>query len=308
MSQSRRLSLAYYAGESHPAYLAAKQFAANVALRTHGQLEIDIIHTGVLSQLAEQLQHVVDGKVDMAIPPHDRFSSFSRKFACVGLPFVFDDYDHADRVLDNAFMDWAVPDLAGIGLSFLGNWELGFRHVSNSLHPILVPQDMQGLKIRVPPILQIRAAIQAMGAEALPIEYIHLTQSLRQGLVDGEENPISVIHALKLYDTQKYLSLLGYNYSAMVHVINKACFDSLSAEQRQILCEESKLAGLLARDLMRSHEMQQIAELEFFGVRVDRPDLAPFKLAVKPAYKILRASFGADVINPFLKMVEKARC
>lgn len=307
MSRGRQLSLAHYAGENHPAYLAASQFALRVASRTQGQIEVFIQQKNTLGNLAEQLHHVIDGDVDMVMPPHDRFSSYVRKFACVSFPFIFDDYAHADRVLDGEFIEWAIPDLASVGLVFLGNWEWGFRQLTNSCRPILCPEDLLGLKIRVPPILQNRAAIQAMGGNAVPIEFPHLERAVRQGMVDGQENPVSVIHALKLYESQRFLSMLNYNYDAMVHVINKKCFDSLSGEQQQILAEESKAAGMLARTLMRSHEEQQIAELEQLGMRVDWPDRAPFKQATESAFKILRAAFGSDVVNPFLEMVERGR-
>lgn len=307
MSQARQLFLAHYAGENHSAYAAAQQFAAQVAKRTQGQLEIVIQHKSTLGNLPEQLPHAINGEVDMVIPPHDRFSSYVRKFACVSMPFIFDDYAHADRVLDGEFMDWAAPDLLDIGLVFLGNWEWGFRQITNAKRPILHPDDVIGLKIRVPPVLQYRAAIQAMGGNAIPIEFTDLVRAVSQGVVDGQENPVSVIYALKLYESQRYLSILNYNYSAMVHVINKKSFDSLTPEQQQILGEESRSAGMLARTLTRSREEEQIAELEKFGIRVDRPDRAPFKLATESAFRIMRAAFGADVVNPFLEMVARGR-
>lgn len=307
MSQSRQLFLAHYAGENHTAYLAAKQFAEKVATRTQGEIEIVIQHKNSLGNLDEQLHHVINGDVDMVMPPHDRFSSYVRKFACVSFPFIFDDYAHADRVLDGEFIDWAIPDLASVGLVFLGNWEWGFRELTNSRRPILCPDDMIGLKFRVPPILQYRAAIQSMGGNAVPIEFPQLVRAINQGMVDGQENPISVIHALKLYESQRYLSVLNYSYDAMVHVINQKSYDSLTSAQQQILGEESKAAGMLARSLMRSHEAQQIAELVELGVRVDRPDRAPFRQATESAFRVLRAAFGADVVNPFMEMVERGR-
>ena len=307
MSQGRQLILAHHLAENQPMLVAVRQFAAEVARRTQGELEIVLIQRGSLSKLPEQLHHVIHGDVDMVIPPHDRFTSYSRKFACISLPFVFDDYAHADRVLDGEFSDWIVPDLNDMGLIFLGNWEWGFRQLTNSRRPILRPEDLCGLKIRVPPILQYRAAIQAMGGNAIPIEFDDLVRAIRQGLVDGEENPVSVIHALKLYELQKYLTVLNYAYCCSAHVISKKSYASLTPAQQQILGEESRKAGLLARSLMRSHEAGQLAELAQLGMHVDRPDRAPFKSAAEPAYKVLRKAFGADVVNPFLEMVARAR-
>ena len=307
MGQGRQLVLAHHVAENQPMLVAVRQFAAEVTRRTQGDLEIVLTQGGALSKLPEQLHHVLHGDVDMVIPPHDRFTSYSRKFACISLPFVFDDYAHADRVLDGEFRDWIVPDLNDMGLIFLGNWEWGFRQLTNSRRPILKPEDLGGLKIRVPPILQYRAAIQAMGGNAIPIEFDDLVRAIRQGLVDGEENPVSVIHALKLYESQTYLTVLNYAYCSSAHVISKKSYASLTPIQQQILGEESRKAGLLARSLMRLHEEEQLAELEQLGMRVDRPERAAFKAAAEPAYKVLRKAFGADVVNPFLEMVARAR-
>lgn len=307
MGQGRQLVLAHHVAENQPMLVAVRQFAAEVTRRTQGDLEIVLTQGGALSKLPEQLHHVLHGDVDMVIPPHDRFTSYSRKFACISLPFVFDDYAHADRVLDGEFRDWIVPDLNDMGLIFLGNWEWGFRQLTNSRRPILKPEDFGGLKIRVPPILQYRAAIQAMGGNAIPIEFDDLVRAIRQGLVDGEENPVSVIHALKLYESQTYLTVLNYAYCSSAHVISKKSYASLTPTQQQILGEESRKAGLLARSLMRLHEEEQLTELEQLGMLVDRPERAAFKAAAEPAYKVLRKAFGADVVNPFLEMVARAR-
>lgn len=301
------LLLAHHTAENHPSHIAAKLFAMNVSKRTLGQVQISIYPHGALGDLPELLQLVIDGRVDMSFPPHDRYVEHCKKFACIGLPFVFDDYAHADRVLDGEFMAWVTPDLQQLGLEPLSCWEWGFRQFTNSIRPIRAPQDICGLRIRIPPSLSYKATIQALGGKIVLAEYSQLARAMKLGKADGEENPISVIHEQKLYETQKYLLMVNYTYGSMMHVINKKSFDGLNREQQQILREESQHAGIWMRQSVRQQEQQQRQELLALGMQITTPDLAPFKAAMLPVYEKMKEELGAKNVATFLDMVAKAR-
>ncbi|HEX5126671.1 MAG TPA: TRAP transporter substrate-binding protein, partial [Rhodocyclaceae bacterium] len=268
---------------------------------------IGVVPSVMQGGLPVLLKMIINGTADMALPPHDRISTLCRKFGCVSLPFVFDDHEHADRVLDDEFLSWATPELESFGLSFLGSWEWGFRQITNAVRPILTPQDMRGLKIRVPPVLHYQAAIEALGATPVAVEFGQLADVIKDGIVDGQENPVSIIHGLGLYEWQRYLSVVNYNYSTIVHLINKKSFENLSSEQQQILREESQRAGALMRQIVRAHEVNQLAALFGLGMQVDRPDLAPFKAAMGAANERLTSMYRADNVAAFLAMVERHR-
>jgi tripartite ATP-independent transporter DctP family solute receptor len=223
------------------------------------------------------------------------------------LPFVFNDYKQADKVLDGKFLPWALPDLDKAGLVFLSNWEWGFRNLTNSKRPVVNPDDAKGLKIRTPPELPTQAAMEALGAIVATINFNELQMALKQGTVDGQENPIAVIHSNKLYETQKYLTMTGHNYNSMVHVISKKVWDKLTPQQQAIIKEESKKAGDWMRKAQRDDEAKQIKELEKLGMQVVYPDKAKFKALMKPAYDRMKTVAGEDNIAAFLKMVDEAK-
>lgn len=307
MNIFRPLLLAHHTDESHPSHLAALSFAEGVVQRTHGQLQVSIYPKGALGELPELLQLVIEGKVDMSFPPHDRYIEHCKKFGCVSMPFVFDSYEHADRVLDGDFMNWVAPDLRQIGIEPLSCWEWGFRQFTNARFPILKPEDMHGLKIRVPPVLTNKLAILALGGKLVLAEYSQLAKAMRLGIADGEENPIAVIHSQKLYETQKHLSIVNYNYGSMVHVINKKTFDTLPREHQMVLQQESHRAGRLMRRLVRSVERLQLQELKDKGVQVYHPDLAPFKTAMAPAYEKMKTQLGKENVTTFLEIIARNR-
>ncbi len=301
------MKLGHFAAENHPGQLASKMFAEAVEKRTNGAIKIIIYPNNALGAPPEVLEQNILGVIDMSLPTQGQLGKYSKKFNCVMLPFAFDNYEQADKVLDGPFIKWAVPDLEKAGLVFLSNWEWGFRNLTNSKRPVNNPEDAKGLKIRTPPELPTQAAMEALGAIVATINFNELQMALKQGVVDGQENPIAVIYSNKLYETQKYLTMTGHNYNSMVHVISKKVWDSLTKQQQTIIKEESKKAGLYMRKTQREAEATQINELKSFGMEIVYPDKAKFKALMKPAYDRMNDIAGADNIKEFLKMIENAK-
>jgi tripartite ATP-independent transporter DctP family solute receptor len=301
------MKLGHFAADSHPGNLASKMFAEGVEKRTNGQIKVTIYPNNALGSPPEVLEQNILGAVDMSLPTQGQLGKYSKKFNCVMLPFVFKDYAQADKVLDGPFLKWAVPDLDKAGLVFLSNWEWGFRNLTNSKRPVKVPADVKGLKIRTPPELPTQAAMEALGAVVATINFNELQMALKQGVVDGQENPIAVIYSNKIYETQKYLTMTGHNYNTMVHVISKKTWDRLTPEQQKIVREESKKAGDWMRKSLREAEASQIKELQKLGMQVTYPDKAKFKALMKPAYDRMAAIAGEDNIKAFTKMVDQVK-
>ena len=149
--------------------------------------------------------------------------------------------------------------------------------------------------------------MEALGAVVATINFNELQMALKQGTVDGQENPIAVIHSNKIYETQKYLTMTGHNYNTMVHVISKKVWDKLTPDQQKIIKEESKKAGDYMRKAVRDAEASQIKELEKFGMEVTYPDKAKFKALMGPAYDRMKSIAGEENIKEFIKMVDEAR-
>ena len=301
------LKLGHYANAEHAGNKAAQMFAEGVAQRTNGEITVEIYPNNELGNPPEVLEQNVLGVIDMSLPTQGQLAKYSKKFGCVMLPFAFDGYDQAYKVLDGPFIEWAEPDLENAGLVFLANWEWGFRNLTNSVHPINTPDDVKGLKIRTPPELSNQSAMEALGATVQTIQFSELPMALKQGVVDGQENPVSVIYAFKIYETQKYLAMTGHTYNSMVHVMSKKTWDKLTPEQQQIVREESKKAGDFMRQTLRDAEADQIVKLQELGMEVTRPDLAPFKAKMGPAYDRMKASVGPENVEYFLKIVEEAK-
>jgi TRAP-type C4-dicarboxylate transport system substrate-binding protein len=163
------------------------------------------------------------------------------------------------------------------------------------------------LKIRTPPEIQIQAAMEGLGGVVQAISFSELYLALAQKVVDAEENPIAVIYFNKYYEVQKHLAITRHVYNNMIHTISAITWKKLSPEQQTIFREESTSAGDLMRKLIADQEVDQIKKMEGRGLAVTRPDLAPFRAKMEPAYKRVAAFAGEENVKKFREMVAKAR-
>ncbi len=274
------LRWAHFAQEDHPANIAAKQFAARIEERTAGAIKINIFPNNVLGGPPEQAQQIKLGTIDMGLPTQGQ--------------------------LDPA-MQWLAPLAEKQGFILLRNWDYGFRNVTNSVRPINAPDDVKGLKLRTPPELQIQASMEALGALVQAIAFPELYLALSQKVVDGEENPIPVIFFNKFYEVQKHLAVTRHIYNNMIHTVGVVTWKKLTPEQRAIFREESASAGDLMRKLMAEGETDQLRKLESAGMQITRPDLAPFRARMDPAYKRIADYAGEANVKKFRDMVEQGR-
>ena len=301
------LRWAHFAQEDHPANIAAKEFAAKVATRTQGAIKINIFPNNVLGGPPEQAQQIKLGTIDMGLPTQGQLDKFELAFGAVALPFIWDSPEHCFRTLDGPVMQWLAPLAERQGFVLLRNWDYGFRNVTNNVRPINTPDDMKGLKIRTPPELQIQASMESCGAIVQAIAFPELYLALSQKVVDGEENPVAVIWFNKFYEVQKHLALTRHVYNNMIHTVSLATWKKLTPQQQDIFREESTNAGNLMRKLIADGEADQIKKLGEAGMQITRPDLAPFRARMEPAYKRIAAYAGEDNVKKFRALVDQTR-
>lgn len=306
-AQVLTMKFAHFADEGHPGHLAAKQFVAAVQERTKGQIKIDIFPNNMLGSPPEQAEQVKMGTTDMGLPTQGQFDKWIKAMGVVMLPFAYDDYDHAHRVLDGPAFQWFSQMAEKEGFILLSNWEYGFRNVTNNKRPINTPEDVKGLKLRVPPEIQIQSAFEAMGAVTTVIAFPEVYMALAQGVADGQDNPIPVIYFMKFYEVQKHLALTRHIYNNMIHTISSKTWAKLTPEQKTIFREESKKAGAFMRQQIVSQEGDLVTKMQQAGIQVTRPNPALFRAAMKPAYDKIFKYVGEENGKKYTEFIEAAR-
>ena len=192
------LKFGHYLVETHPAHVAALAFADAVAARTGGAVKVTIFPNSKLGSSQEMVEQATLGALDLVIPTEPAIAKYVKKFNMVGAPFAFKDYAATDKFFAGDFIKWVTPEIENAGLKYLARWEYGFRNYTTSKHQINKPEDMKGLKIRTPPDFVNSATVKALGGVSQTIAFAELPMALKQGVVDGQENPIATILSGKM--------------------------------------------------------------------------------------------------------------
>jgi tripartite ATP-independent transporter DctP family solute receptor len=301
------MRLVHPADLTHPVHLAAERMAKRIADRTGGQLKIAIFPNNALGAPPEAAQQVRLGVIDLMLLNPANIEAIAPKLGVINIPYQFDDYAHAHRTLDSVASEWLQAEFKKAGFHQMAYFEWGFRALSNSVRPVNGPEDVKGLKIRVPPELAIKAAFESLGAVTATIAYPEVYMALATKTVDGQDNPIGNTWAAKFFQVQKHVALTRHIYATIVFAASPKAWDRLTPEQRTIMIEEGRRAGSEARAEVQEKESAYLADMEKAGVKVTRPEVARFRPLMGPAYAQLKRVLGEDTWAAWSKLVDAAR-
>ncbi|RPJ72455.1 MAG: DctP family TRAP transporter solute-binding subunit [Desulfobacteraceae bacterium] len=271
---------------TNPAFVhtkAAEWFKEEVEKALPGKYTVVVHHSAALGSETQVLQQIQLGTTQMSVCTTGPIEAFVPEIKALEMPFLFPSYEAADKALDGpigADLGKRFEKAGFVKLHFLDN---GFRNVTNSKRPVKTPEDLKALKIRTMEAPTHLAIWRAIGSNPTPMAWPIFTQ-LQQGVIDGQENPIAVIHAAKLVEAgQKYLTLTRHVYSALVFVANKSFMDALPAAERTVITAAARTASLKGRAFIRDNEAKQLGELKAAGMQVEeKPDFAAFRKVTTP--------------------------
>lgn len=254
--------------------------------RTGGRIRVDLYFGGVLGNERELMDYVATGVLQGTRGGF--FADANPEFGLFTLPFLVDDWDQALRLVNSDFTR-AINKRArknGFHVPATGISQ-GFRAHTNSVRPIRHPDDLKGLKMRVPmQDVYVQTAL-AFGANPQEISYVEVYQALQTGVVDGQDNAPANIWDFKIHEVSKYLTITNYATGPDPLIVNLAWYESLPADLQRIFDEVATETIALSDRLNREKEKEYIAllseQLETNHVTGD--DLEPFREAVRPVYR-----------------------
>ena len=300
--QPTKITLGHGAAPGNPRHDAAVLFAERVKEKTAGRYEVFVAHSAMLGDDAAMITALRSGSLDMSANSQGAISAAVPEYAALGLPFLFPAIEKAWTLLDGPVGKELAEKSAAKGMVVLGYWDNGIRQITNSKRPIKVPADVKGLKVRTPPDPVTVDIMQALGADAQQIKFAELYVALQQGVVDGQENPLTNIVSSKLYEVQKYLSLSGHKYEVTPFLIGKRAWERLPAADQKIFQDAAAEATQLQRKLSKEADDKLLVELKAKGVQIDSVDRAQFVAATKPVYD----KWTTGPIGDFAKRVVEA--
>lgn len=299
LAQAIKLRLAHSGAESETQHLAALEFAKQVKARTNGAIEVQVYGSSTLGNDNTAIASVRGGTIDLTTSGTPYYTGMVGRMNVLDLPYMFANTEQAYKVLDGPIGRGLLDELETHGMKGLAYWEVGFRSLTNSKHPVRTPDDVKGLKIRTTPNPAHIKAFQLMGASPTPMPLAEVFGALESKAVDGQENPVNIVRNNKFYEVQKYMSLTRHAYTAMPVVMNKKKFDGLKPEQQKALIDAALVAGTYQRDLIKKNKAADIAFLRAQGMQVEEHiNLEPFrKLVAEPIKQMFVEKYGPQLID-----------
>ena len=298
-AQVVKLRFSHSGTEADSQHAAALEFARKVKERSNGQVEVQVYPNSALGNDTSSIAGVRGGTIDMATSGTPYYTGIVGRMNVLDLPYIFANAEHAYKVLDGAIGRGLLDELDAHGMKGLAYWEVGFRSLTNSRRAIKSPEDIKGLKVRTTPNPAHIKAFQILGASPTPMPFSEVFPALESKTVDGQENPVIIVRAAKLYEAQKYMSLTRHAYTAMPVIINKARFDSLTPAQQKVLLDAAREAGTFQRELNRKSEAGDIAYLKSQGMQIEENiNPEPFrKLVGEPIKQLFAEKHGTQLVD-----------
>ena len=262
---------------------SADEFAKRANAKLGNKAKVVVYGSSQLGGDKEMLQKAKLGTVDMVVPS-TVMSSEADMFGVFEMPYLVKDRAHMAKIEKEVFWPKIAPEAEKKGLKVLAVWENGYRHVTNSKRPVNVPDDLKGIKLRVPEGKWRVKMFQAYGANPSPMKFSEVFTALQTGVMDGQENPFTQIYSAKFQEVQKYLSLTGHVYTPAYVVVGTKKWESFPADVRKVLEECAKETQAFVYSTAEKDDSELLGKLRSAGMQVNTPNKDAFIAASRPVY------------------------
>ena len=261
-------------------------YADWVKEQTDGRVIIRLYPDEKLGDNTDMAQQLVTGELDAMMMPQGVEATYAPKIATLGLPFLFTSYEQAWAVTeDEEVAEGLTQGLEDYNMIQLAFWENGMRQITNSVREVKTPDDVNGLKIRIPDDAMTEAIFGELGASTTKFAWSKTYDALKQGTFDGQENPVANIYASKINEVNSYMTLTNHKYESKNLVFSLSTWNKLPEDIQEVLLEGAKTFGQEHRNAVAADEEKQIEELEKAGMTVIKdPDIEAFKTATREVY------------------------
>ena len=227
--------------------LTADEYAKRVNSALKGKVEVKVFHSSQLGSDEQMSRGVKVGAPEMFLPS-TVMSTVEQKFGVFEMPYIIVSRAHIKKVAENkqAQQNLFEP-LPAKGMRILGVWENGFRHITNNVRPIAKPDDLKGIKLRVPGGVWRVKMFKAYGANPSPMPLAEVYSALQSGVMDGQENPFPQIASARFQEVQKFLSLSGHVYTPAYLVVGEDSWKKLPQDVQATLSKIAWEMGDFAR-------------------------------------------------------------
>lgn len=293
------IKLGHVGGPGSLFELSANEFARRANERLGNRARVVTFGSSQLGGDRELMQKLRLGTVELAIPS-TIMSSEVDAFGMFEMPYLVKNREHMKKIEAEIVWPALAPMAEARGYKLLAVWENGFRHITSN-KAIVRPQDLAGMKLRVPQGKWRVRMFQAYGANPSPMALQEVFVALQTGVMDGQENPLTQIYSSKFQEVQKNLSMTGHVYTPAFLAAGSRRFNALPADVRQILEQAARETQAYVYEQAAKLDNELLDKIKAAGVRVNEADKDAFIAASRPVYE----EFAKEVPDGG-KLVERA--
>jgi tripartite ATP-independent transporter DctP family solute receptor len=291
-SAQTKLKWAHVYEITEPYHTEALWAASEIKKRTNGKYDIEVFPASQLGNENQINEGLGLGTVDMIYTGVNFAAATYKPLGITGAPFILRDFDHWKAYRDSKlFQDLAKGYDDKTKHKIVAITYYGQRHVTAN-KPVMKPEDMKGMKLRVPPAPLFLMFTKSVGANATPIAFAEVYLALQQGTVDGQENPLPTIMAKKFYEVQSHIILTGHITESLVTVVGNHVWSKLTPDEQKIFADVLKQAAGKATDAIAASERVLADEFKKLGKTVVQPDREAFRKAAIPLHNDAAAGAG----------------
>lgn len=283
---------------THPMNIRAKEMAAKIALESKGRIDFQVYPNNQLGNDTDTLGQVRSGAVDFFTLSPLILGTLVPAAQISGIGFAFKDYSQVWSAMDGdlgVHVRKLIQDKTSL-FAFDKIWDNGYRQITSSSRPIVKPDDLKGMKLRVPPSPLWTSMFRAFDAAPTSINFAEVYSALQTKIVEGQENPLAIIATAKLYEVQKYCSMTNHMWDGFWFLGNKKSFERLPKELQDIVMRNVNEAGLKQRADVKQLNDSLVAEMKSKGLQFNDTDNELFRAKLRSAgfYSDWHKKFGDE--------------
>jgi len=253
------------------AHQTCVKFKEQVEKYSNGEIEVEIYPASQLGDEQELVRSMQMGTVHASFPAINNYNVFAPSLGYYTLPYVFKDEEEFRKLTDIMWdqnNEWSIKEA---NIRFLSIVEIGFRHLTNSKHPVKTIDDLKGLKIRVPQNTIMVNAFKSFGVEPIAMAFAEVFNALQQGVLDGQEASYNIVTAKKYQEVQKYATDIAYNVHAGCLIIAEPYFQGLSKELQDAVTKAGKDAMMFERGFSDDMKKKDLEIMKAAGMQLQGP-------------------------------------
>ena len=282
----------------------AMKFAELVNEESGGNITVDVFPNDQLAggNASKGIEMIADGAVDLAANAAGVMAVMDEHLLIATIPWTFNNYQEVREIIDTTGGEYYKKILASQGMTYLASAHNGFRQITNGKHAVVKPEDVKGLKIRVPGGEMYFKFWKSFGADPVAMSWSEAFTAIQQGTIDGQENGFSVTNSAKVNEIQQYMTVWNYTYENYLFVANTEIFNALEPKTQELIRAKAKEACDWGRDLVENDEenlKQKFIKGGMEVITLTPEQLKPFQDRVQDVRKELMQKYGEEACTAF---------